>query len=108
MGLVNRVVAHVALEPVTEALTAQIAGASLSTLMATKTMLVRAWEQMGMRQHLQLPADPITMVEDTSDNPGAQGRAPAAKPAPPRTGVRWMMRLLSTPDRRRRHLRRSR
>ncbi|ODR17156.1 hypothetical protein BHQ19_29625 [Mycolicibacterium porcinum] len=38
--------------------------------MATKTMLVRAWEQMGMRQHLQhlqLSADLISVLEHTSD-----------------------------------------
>lgn len=35
--------------------------------MATKTMLVRAWEQMGMRQHLQLSADLVSVLEHTSD-----------------------------------------
>jgi enoyl-CoA hydratase len=67
MGLVNRVVARDELEPVTEALAAKIARAPLSTLMATKTMLVRAQEQMGMRQHLQLSADVMSVLEKTSD-----------------------------------------
>lgn len=67
MGLVNRVVSRDELEPVTEALAARISRAPLSTLMATKTMLVRAWEQMGMRQHLQLSADLMTVLEQTSD-----------------------------------------
>ncbi|ORW62547.1 MULTISPECIES: enoyl-CoA hydratase/isomerase family protein [Mycobacteriaceae] len=65
--MVNRVVARDELEPVTEALAAKIARAPLSTLMATKTMLVRAWEQMGMRQHLQLSADLMSVLEHTSD-----------------------------------------
>ena len=55
------------LEDVTEALAAKITRAPLSTLMATKTMLVRAWEQMGMRQHLQLSADLMSVLEHTSD-----------------------------------------
>jgi enoyl-CoA hydratase len=67
MGLVNRVVAREDLEPVTEEMAAQICRAPLSTLMATKTMLVRAWEQMGMRQHLQLSADVMSVLEHTSD-----------------------------------------
>ena len=67
MGLINRVVARDDLEPVTEALAAKIARAPLTTLMATKTMLVRAWEQMGMRQHLQLSADLMSVLEHTSD-----------------------------------------
>jgi enoyl-CoA hydratase/carnithine racemase len=49
MCLVNRVDTRHEPEPVTEALAAKIARASLSTLMATKTMLLRAWEQMGVR-----------------------------------------------------------
>ncbi|MCV7280254.1 enoyl-CoA hydratase/isomerase family protein [Mycolicibacterium flavescens] len=67
MGLVNKVVARDELEPVTEAMAEKIARAPLSTLMATKTMLVRAWEQMGMRQHLQLSADLMSVLEHTSD-----------------------------------------
>ena len=35
--------------------------------MATKTMLVRAWEQVGMRQHRQLSADLVSVLEHTSD-----------------------------------------
>lgn len=67
MGLVNRIVPRDELESATEALAAKIARAPLSTLMATKTMLVRAWEQMGMRQHLQLSTDVMSVLEHTSD-----------------------------------------
>lgn len=67
MGLVNRVVARGELESVTEEFAARIAKAPLSTLIATKTMLVRAWEQMGMRQHLQLSTDMMSVLEHTKD-----------------------------------------
>lgn len=67
MGLVNRVVARGELESVTEDFAARIAKAPLSTLIATKTMLVRAWEQMGMRQHLQLSTDMMSVLEHTKD-----------------------------------------
>jgi len=67
MGLVNRVVPRAELESTVEALAAQVARAPLSTLMATKSMIVRAWEQMGMRQHLQLSADMMAVLEHTAD-----------------------------------------
>ncbi len=67
MGLLNRVVPRSDLEATVEAMAATIARAPLSTLMATKSLLVRAWEQMGMRQHLQLSADLMSITESTSD-----------------------------------------
>lgn len=67
MGMVNRVVPRADLESTVEALAARIARAPLSTLMATKSMIVRAWEQMGMRQHLQLSADLMGLLEKTGD-----------------------------------------
>jgi enoyl-CoA hydratase/carnithine racemase len=67
MGLVNRVVPADGLEAAVESLAAQIARAPLSTLMATKSMIVRAWEAMGMRQHLQLSADLMSVLEHTAD-----------------------------------------
>ena len=48
-------------------LPARIARAPLSTLMGTKALLVRAWEAMGMRQHLQMSADVMSIMEKTSD-----------------------------------------
>lgn len=66
-GLINRVVARDELEATVEAMAANIARAPLSTLMGTKSLLVRAWEQMGMRQHLQLSADVMSILEKTSD-----------------------------------------
>ena len=67
MGLVNRVVPRDALESTVEEMAARIARAPLSTLMGTKALLVRAWEAMGMRQHLQMSADVMSIMERTSD-----------------------------------------
>jgi enoyl-CoA hydratase/carnithine racemase len=67
MGLVNRVVPRDALESTVEDIAARIARARRSTLMGTKALLVRAWEAMGMRQHLQMSADVMSIMEKTSD-----------------------------------------
>ena len=66
-GLINRVVPRDDLDDVVEAMAAVIARAPLSTLMGTKSLLVRAWDQMGMRQHLQMSADVMSILEKTSD-----------------------------------------
>jgi len=66
-GLVNKVVPRDQLEAEVEAMAAHIARAPLSTLMGTKALLIRAWEQMGMRQHLQMSADVMSIMEKTSD-----------------------------------------
>jgi enoyl-CoA hydratase/carnithine racemase len=82
MGLVNRVVPRDSLEATTEELAARIARAPLSTLMAAKTMLVRAWEQMGMRQHLQLSADLMSVLEHTKDAQELRARLVAERKKP--------------------------
>jgi enoyl-CoA hydratase len=66
-GLINKVVPLDELESAVEAMAANIARAPLSTLMGTKSLLIRAWEEMGMRQHLQLSADVMSIMETTSD-----------------------------------------
>ncbi len=35
--------------------------------MGTKSLLIRAWEEMRMRQYLQLSADVMSIMEGTSD-----------------------------------------
>lgn len=67
LGLVNRVVPRDELDETVDALATRIARAPLSTLMATKSLLVRAWELMGMRQHLQMSADVMSVIEQTGD-----------------------------------------
>ena len=66
-GIVNRVVSADELERVTEELAAKIAAAPGSTLVATKTVLRRAWELMGMRMHLQMSNDMVAVVSAHSD-----------------------------------------
>ena len=66
-GLINKVVPRAELESAVEKMAAHIARAPLSTLMGTKSLLVRAWEQMGMRQHMQMSADVMAIMEQTTD-----------------------------------------
>ena len=73
-GLINKVVSRSQLDAEVEAMAANIARAPLSTLMGTKSLLIRAWEQMGMRQHLQMSADVMAIMETTSDARAARQR----------------------------------
>ena len=47
-----------------QALVDQLAGLTTS---APVLLLVRAWEAMGMREHLQMSADVMSIMEKTSD-----------------------------------------
>ena len=73
MGLVNRVVPRDQLRSTVDEMAATIARAPLSTLMGTKSLLVRAWEEMGMRNHLQISADVMSIMEQTTDAHAAAG-----------------------------------
>ena len=67
MGLVNRVVP--ARRPRRDRRRARGAdrAAPLSTLMATKQLVKRAWELMGMRMHLQMSTDVMAVTARTKD-----------------------------------------
>jgi enoyl-CoA hydratase/carnithine racemase len=67
MGLVNHVVPRAELESAVEAMATQIALAPLSTLMATKALIKRAWELMGLRLHLQMSNDLLSLTGTHSD-----------------------------------------
>ena len=67
MGLVNHVVPRADLESTVEAMAAQIARAPMTTLRATKTLIKRAWEQMGLRLHLQMSNDLLSLTAAHSD-----------------------------------------
>src|SRR5439155_14728204 len=67
VGMVNRVVARDELDATVDELAANIARAPLSTLMATKQLVKRAWELMGMRVHLQMSTDVMAVTAQTSD-----------------------------------------
>jgi enoyl-CoA hydratase len=66
-GLINEVVPSAQLEDRVEEVAATIARMPLSTIMAIKTGVKRAWEMMGMRVHLQTSTDYITICSGASD-----------------------------------------
>jgi enoyl-CoA hydratase/carnithine racemase len=66
-GLINEVVPAAELENRVEEVAATIARMPLSTIMAIKTGVRRAWEMMGMRVHLQSSTDYITICSGASD-----------------------------------------
>jgi enoyl-CoA hydratase/carnithine racemase len=67
LGMVNRVVPRAELDETVEVLAAQIAEAPLSTLMATKSLVKRAWEQMGLRVHWQSSVQLMELVGRAGD-----------------------------------------
>ena len=66
-GIINRVVPRDDLERTTEELAHRIASAPGSTLVATKVMIRRAWELMGMRMHQQMSNDMVAVVSAHRD-----------------------------------------
>jgi enoyl-CoA hydratase len=66
-GLLNRVVPREDLEATVEDMAARIAQIPLTTLMAVKNHVKRAWELMGMRVHLQVSHILTNMVGAASD-----------------------------------------
>lgn len=66
-GAVNQVVPREDLEETVEQMARNIVQAPLTTLMMTKTMLKRAWELMGMRNHMQMGADMISLSSKATD-----------------------------------------
>ncbi len=89
LGMVNRVVPRDELDETVERMAREIAQAPLSTLMATKSLVKRAWEMMGLPRPLaDVPA---------AHGAGRQGgRRRRLAPGEHRQGVRGR----STPDRR--------
>ena len=66
-GLINEVVPRDRIEERVEEIAGRIAGMPLSTIMAIKTGVKRAWEMMGMRVHLQTTTDYITLCSGNAD-----------------------------------------
>ncbi|HWF22443.1 MAG TPA: enoyl-CoA hydratase-related protein [Acidimicrobiales bacterium] len=96
MGLVNRVVPAEGLNDAVEALAQTIAQAPLSTLMATKQLVSRAWELMGVRSHWKMSNDVMAVVEHMKDarearehmfRAGQMPRDAARHGGPPRPGI---------------------
>jgi len=66
-GLVNEVVPRDQLDERVELIARHIAQAPLTTLMATKANLKRAWELMGMRVHWQTSNDLVALAATAKD-----------------------------------------
>jgi enoyl-CoA hydratase len=67
LDLVNEVVPREELESTARNIALEIADAPLTTLRATKLMVKRAWELMGMRSHLQWSNDMLTVCTAHTD-----------------------------------------
>jgi enoyl-CoA hydratase len=67
VGLVNEVVPRADLDDRVEAIARHIAQAPLTTLMATKANIKRAWELMGMRVHWQTSNDLVVLASMSKD-----------------------------------------
>ena len=67
VGLVNEVVPRAELDARVEAVARHIAQAPLTTLLATKANLKRAWELMGMRVHWQSSNDLVALASMSAD-----------------------------------------
>jgi enoyl-CoA hydratase len=67
MGLVNRVVPRERLDDEVDELAFHVAQAPLSTLMAAKANIRRAWDMMGLRTHLQASNDLLTVASAATD-----------------------------------------
>src|SRR4029450_9190713 len=67
IGLVNEVVPLEDLDARVDAIARHIAQAPLTTLLATKANLKRAWELMGMRVHWQSSNDLVALASISSD-----------------------------------------
>jgi enoyl-CoA hydratase len=67
VGLVNEVVPREELDARVEAIARHIAQAPLTTLLATKANLKRAWELMGMRVHWQSSNDLVALASISAD-----------------------------------------
>ena len=92
-GMVNRVVPRAELEDTVEEIARTIAQMPLTTIMATKAGLKRAWEMMGMRVHLQQSTDLVALCTGASDvralMASMSGRRPRQNAAVPGRRGRW-------------------
>lgn len=66
-GLVNQVVPVDDLESAVDEMAAKVARAPLSTLVATKTLIRRAWDGMGLRRQLEMSNDWLTILSGSKD-----------------------------------------
>ncbi len=67
LGLVNRVVSRDRLRDEVDELAFHVAQAPLTTLMAAKANIRRAWDLMGLRTHLEQSNDLLTLATQATD-----------------------------------------
>ncbi len=67
LGLVNRVVPRERLDDEVAELAFHVAQVPLSTLMAAKANIRRAWDLMGLRSHLEQSNDLLTLAAQSAD-----------------------------------------
>ena len=93
VGLVNEVVPREELDARVDAIARHIAQAPMTTLLATKANLKRAWELMGMRVHWQSSNDLVALASiskdvQAADSAGVQGQDAAVRASPAPGGGR--------------------
>jgi enoyl-CoA hydratase len=66
-GMVNRVVPRAELEQTVDQMAKTVAQMPLTTIMATKAGIKRAWELMGLRSHFQQSADLVALCTQAND-----------------------------------------
>lgn len=66
-GMVNRVVPRAELDQTVDQMAKTVSQMPLTTIMATKAGIKRAWELMGLRSHFQQSADLVAMCTQAMD-----------------------------------------
>ena len=79
-GMVNRVVPRADLDSTVEDMARTVAQMPLTTILATKQGLNRAWEMMGMRVHLQQSTDLVAFCSSASDVRAYMARLAGRRP----------------------------
>jgi enoyl-CoA hydratase/carnithine racemase len=79
-GMVNRVVPRAELDHTVEEMARTVAQMPLTTILATKQGLNRAWEMMGMRVHLQQSTDLVAFCTSASDVRAYMARLAGRRP----------------------------
>ncbi|TPG31697.1 enoyl-CoA hydratase-related protein [Mycolicibacterium hodleri] len=95
-GLVNEVVPRAELDDRVEAIARLISQAPLTTLMATKANIKRAWELMGMRVHWQSSNDLVVLASMSSDVQALIGQVLSGQIKPAEMAARQAAAAAST------------
>ena len=95
-GLVNEVVPREDLDDRVESIARHISQAPLTTLMATKANIKRAWELMGMRVHWQSSNDLVALASMSSDVQALIGQVLSGQIKPAEMAARQAAAAAST------------